>query len=213
MQLILETIYNFIATAHWIDITAVVTGIIYVILAARNHIACWPFGIISSALAMYSVFFFLDLYIETFLQGFYVLAGFWGWWTWSGHKKKEAKPISTLSGMTHLWILLFGGISTLFFGWLFKQSTAAAATYVDAFTTVFALITTVMVAYRILENWLYWIVIDAVSIYLYWSRGGHFYAILFAVYVVVAIVGYFQWRKELQKRKQLAFYEEVEEMV
>lgn len=213
MQAILNAIYNFIATAHWVDISAVITGIIYVILAARNHIACWPFGIISSALAMYSVFFFLDLYIEAFLQGFYVLAGVWGWWTWSANQKKEAKPISSLSLSTHFWILLFGAVCTLFFGWLFRQSTEAAATYIDAFTTIFALITTVMVAYRILENWLYWIVIDAVSIYLYWSRGGHFYAILFTVYVVVAIIGYFQWRKKLRAHQRLSFAEEVEEMI
>ncbi len=213
MQVFFDVLYNFVAKAHWVDILAVLTGIIYVILVARNHIACWAFGIVSSGLTMYSVFFFLDLYIETFLQGFYVLAGFWGWWTWSAKQGKAAQPIVSLSLRTHIWIMIFGGLSTFFFGWLFQQSTQAAATYVDAFTTVFALITTLMVAYRILENWLYWVVIDAVSIYLYWSRGGHFYAILFGVYVVVAIIGYIRWQRELAATNAMNFKDELDEMV
>jgi nicotinamide mononucleotide transporter len=74
------------------------------------------------------------------------------------------------------------------------SGTGAARPYVDSFTTVASVVTTFMVARKVLENWLYWIVIDAVSIWLYLDRGLQSTAGLFALYVVLAVVGYFQWR-------------------
>ena len=81
-------------------------------------------------------------------------------------------------------------------GYFFDEYTAAAATYLDAFTTVFSVIITFMVIQKKLENWLYWLVVDSVYVYLYASRGGYLFALLFLVYLVIVVMGWIRWRKE-----------------
>jgi nicotinamide mononucleotide transporter len=197
-----KVIFDFIYNTPLVDILAVITGIIYVILAARNHIACWAFGIVSSALTMYSVYFNMNLFMETYLNGFYVVVGIWGWVNWKKQNEQEAVVIKQLKALQYLWIILAGLLLSFLFGSLFDTFTSTSAPYLDAFTTVFALIATIMVGYRILENWLFWVMVDSVSIYLYSSRGGHFYIILFSIYILVSIMGYFKWRQELRKLEE-----------
>ena len=179
------------------DILAVIFGVIYVILAARNHILCWLFGIVGSALTTYSVFYNYNLYLETFLNGFYVVAAIWGWINW---KKQESslKKIVSYPLSKHFKIIFAAAIVALAVGYFFDNYTPTAAPYLDAFTTVFALMATFMIGLKLLENWLYWIVIDSVSKYLYSSRGAHFYVLLFCVYIIVSIMGYIRWRREFR---------------
>jgi nicotinamide mononucleotide transporter len=193
----LYIIIDFFIKTPVVDILAVIFGVVYVILAARNHILCWLFGILGSALTTYSVFFNYNLYLETFLNGFYVVAAIWGWINW---KKQESsfKKIISYSLTRHLKIIFIAATIALAVGYLFDNYTPTAAPYLDAFTTVFALMTTFMIGLKILENWLYWIVIDSVSIYLYSSRGAYFYVLLFCVYIIVSIMGYLKWRKEFK---------------
>jgi nicotinamide mononucleotide transporter len=193
----LNIIIDFFIKTPVVDILAVIFGVVYVILAARNHILCWFFGIIGSALTTYSVFFNYNLYLETFLNGFYVVAAIWGWINW---KKQESslKKIVSYPLAKHFKIIFVAAIVALAVGYFFDNYTPTAAPYLDAFTTVFALMTTFMIGLKILENWLYWIVIDSVSIYLYSSRGAYFYVLLFCVYIIVSIMGYLKWRKEFK---------------
>jgi nicotinamide mononucleotide transporter len=144
---------------------------------------------------MYSVFYNYNLYLETFLNGFYVAAAIWGWIKW---KKQETstQKIKSYSLFKHLPIIGIALCFVLLTGYIFDNYTASSAPYLDAFTTVFAIMSTFMIGMRILENWLYWIVIDTASIYLYSSRGAYFYVILFCVYILVSVLGYLQWRKE-----------------
>ena len=81
-------------------------------------------------------------------------------------------------------------------GYLLSENTEAALPYVDAFTTWYAVVTTYMVTKKILENWVYWFVIDSVSVYLYYSRGLYLTALLFIAYLVIIVFGYLKWKKE-----------------
>jgi nicotinamide mononucleotide transporter len=198
----LKIFIDFFSNTPVVDIIAVLSGIIYVILAARNHILCWIFGIIGSSLTMYSVFFNYNLYLETFLNGFYVLAAIWGWINWS-KQKNAVKQIKSYSLIQHLPIIGIAMCIVVITGYFFDNYTNSSAPYLDAFTTVFALMTTFMIGMRILENWLYWMIIDSASIYLYSSRGAYFYVILFSVYIIVSISGYLQWRKEYRAYRKL----------
>ncbi|NND37734.1 MAG: nicotinamide mononucleotide transporter, partial [Gammaproteobacteria bacterium] len=83
-------------------------------------------------------------------------------------------------------------------GTAFDRYSDAALPYLDSFTTWGAIVTTWMVARKILENWIYWFVIDSVSIYLYVNRELHLTALLFVLYLVLIVFGYVAWRKELQ---------------
>jgi nicotinamide mononucleotide transporter len=88
-------------------------------------------------------------------------------------------------------------------GYLLSEHSNAAWPYIDSFTTWASVITTYLVARKYLQNWLYWIVIDAVSAPLYVERGLHLTALLFVAYVVISVVGYFKWREHFRNNGQV----------
>lgn len=194
----METLWQLLRSMHWVEWASVLSAAAYVILAARQHIACWIFGIVSAILWAYAALHFYKLYSDALLQVYYVGMGIYGWWMWQRDRQSgHTLNIQLMTARQHGQLLLVGTIFSLGLGYFFEHYTDAAASYWDAFTTVFSILTTFLVARRYLDNWLYWVVIDAVYVYLYASRGGHLFAVLNAVYVVVAIVGYLNWRRSL----------------
>lgn len=193
----LETILKEAGDMSWVDWTATLTGIVYIILAARSNVWCWFWGIISCGLWAYASFVFYQLYLDAILQLFYVGMGIVGIYQWKyGGEHKERLPVKRLEGKQHFYILGIGTILALLFGYFFDEYTPAAATYLDAFTTIFAIITTFLLVRRILENWLYWLIIDGLYVYLYASRAAFLFAVLMILYIIVASVAFFRWRKE-----------------
>ncbi len=196
----------------WVEVVAVMTGIIYVVLAARENIWCWFWGIISSGLSIY-LFIQAKLYAESMLYFYYVVAGIYGWWMWSRQDasntqildaKSESRQlaISVWPLVYHLGWIVVGSILALLLAWGLNTFIADARLPVlDAFTTIFSFIATYMVARKVLENWIYWIIIDAVSVWMYQSRDLLLYAVLMAVYTVVATVGYFTWRRQYRQQR------------
>ena len=118
---------------------------------------------------------------------------FYGYYQWN--KNDSTLQIQQWTITKHLLILLLGALLTFLMGFYFTIYTNAAMPLVDSFTTVFSVFATYMVTKKVLGNWLYWIVIDAVSVYLYFSRDLHLTSLLFIVYTVIAIFGYFSWLK------------------
>ena len=179
-----------------IESVAVFFSILYVILAAKENILCWWAAAISVSLYIY-ICFSAQLYPETGLQVFYLCMAFYGYYNWS--KKEQSLQIIEWSISKHLFILAIGTILTFLMGFYFTTYTNAKMPIVDSFTTVFSVFATYMVAKKILGNWLYWIVIDIVSVYLYFSRDLHLTALLFMVYTIIAIFGYFSWIKKMKR--------------
>ena len=194
-----ELLNSLIAT--WQGITpvefwAVITSIAYAWLASRNNIWCWLFGIASPILTMYALYFYFNLYAEVLLQVYYIGMAIYGFYTWKfGGVKHSEKPIEVWHIKKHLQIIITGLILSAILGYVLKNYTEAASTYIDSFTTVFAVFATYMTARRLLENWIYWIIIDTVSIFLYAERGGYFFALLFIAYTIIALYGFIHWRK------------------
>lgn len=184
---------------HWTELLAVVFGLVYVVLAARGNVWCWFWGILSCGLWAWAAFKLYDLYIDALLQLFYVVFSFYGIWQWKhGGEKSTSLKISRLTAREHIfWIGLGIGI-TLPVGYYFDRYTQAAATYPDAFTTIFSILVTYLVAQKKLENWLYWVVIDVVYVYLYGSRGSWLFTLLFVLYTFIAILCYFKWKKQME---------------
>jgi nicotinamide mononucleotide transporter len=181
----------------YIEIAAVITSIIYAWLASKNNIWCWLFGIISPILTMYALYFYFQLYAEVYLQVYYIGMAIYGFYTWKyGSINHKEKAIAAWPLKTHAIVVFIGFILAFILGFILKNYTDAASTYLDSFTTVFAIIATFMTAQRILENWIYWIIIDSVSIFLYFDRGGYLFAVLFIVYTIIAIYGFVNWRKK-----------------
>lgn len=188
------------AALSWVDWAATITAIFYVVLAARENIWGWVWGIISCSLWAYASFAFYDLWLDALLQIFYVAMGFAGLYRWKfGNKDQETLRITRMWWVHHLHVVLIGGLMAFFFGYFFDEYTPAAATYLDAFTTVFSVITTFILVQKKLENWLYWVVVDATYAYLYFSRGAYLFALLMVAYTAIAAIAFFHWRKRMLK--------------
>ena len=140
---------------------AVGFNLFYVVLAAIRSIWCWPFGIIGSAL---SIWLFVDskIYAEAILFSYYVVMGFYGWWNWKkgGEPSKASFQIITFSILRHGLIALLGLLLTAALFFTLRELTDAEMPLLDSFTTVFSFIATWMVAKKLLENWIYWIIIN-----------------------------------------------------
>lgn len=195
MQEVLNNIKNAFLETTLLEWIGVLTGTLYVILISYKQIIAWLFALISSLLYVYICFNY-QLYLESFLQVFYVVMAIYGWINW----KKE-----TTNGMIIKWplknhIVNIGASSilTLLLGFSFSKLTNQANPYTDAFTTVFSLTATFMVTKRVVENWIYWIIIDGVSIFLYSSRSLYLTSVLFFIFTTIAVFGYLKWKREFK---------------
>ena len=187
-------ISNFIVQ-NWLESTAVIFAILYLILAVKQNILCWTAGIISSVL-----YFFImqkaGLYMEAYLQVFYVVMGIYGWSQWSASNASNPSFIvNTWSKYQHMITISIILVLSLLSGFLLERYTDAALPFLDALVSWGAVVATYMVAKKLLENWIYWFVIDATSIFLFIERGLWLSAILFATYLVIIFFGYQSWNK------------------
>jgi nicotinamide mononucleotide transporter len=177
------------------EITAVVFAILYLALAIKQNILCWTAWILSSCLYTY-VMYSADLYMEALLQIFYVVMGIYGWHQWlNRNSSKQELSVSTWQPAKHASAVTLIFVLAYVSGLLLEKYTAAALPFLDAFTTWGAIVTTYMVANKVLENWIYWFVIDSISIYLFISRGLYFTAFLFIIYLFMIVVGYRTWQQ------------------
>ncbi|MFC6633720.1 nicotinamide riboside transporter PnuC [Microbulbifer taiwanensis] len=180
------------AMSGW-EIIAVVLALAYLLLAMREKILCWYAAFASTAIYLF-LFWDVSLVMESALQVFYLLMAVYGWWQWRHHRDRQRDlHIHRWPLRTHLIVFAGVGVLTALFGYVLDTNTDAALPYLDSFTTWGAVVTTYMVTRKVLENWLYWIVVDGVSIYLYLDRGLYLTALLFVLYVIIVIVGFFQW--------------------
>ena len=181
-----------------LETCAVFFSLAYVILAAKENIWCWAAAIISVSIYVY-ICYNAQLYAETGLQVFYFFMAVYGYFSWSNNNKPL--QISEWKINTHLLIILAGSLTTFLLGFLFSTYTNAKIPIIDSLTTVFSIFATYMVVKKILSNWLYFIIIDTISIYLYFSRELHLTALLFLFYTFIAVIGFIKWNRILQKNE------------
>lgn len=182
-----------LASMSALEVAAVLLGLAYLLLAMRESLWCWYAAFISTAIFLY-LFWQVDLLMESLLQVYYLVMAIYGWWHWrSGGVQHKPPGISSWSAIHHGYAIGAIAAATVLSGWLLQRHTTAALPYLDSFTTWGSILTTWMVARKILENWLYWLVIDCASIYLYIDRELYLTALLFAAYVVIVIFGYWKW--------------------
>jgi nicotinamide mononucleotide transporter len=174
-----------------------ITALIYVLLAAIENVWCWLFGIFSSALSVY-LCYEGKLFLESGLSIFYVIIGAYGWYQWlyGSGEKKELEVVSASLQKNFAYILI-AVLLWIPLGFIAQKFSTQAMPYLDAFITAFSIIATWMTAKKILENWIYWIVIDAFAVVLYSYRGFYLIGLLYIIYTILAAAGYFSWRKKI----------------
>ena len=175
-----------------LETVAVIFSLLYVYLAAHQNNLCWLAAVISVSLYIY-ICFNAKLYAETVLQVFYFLMAIYGFYSWK--KNNSQLQISTWPIKKHLFIIFLGTILTFFLGFIFSNYTDAEMPLVDSFTSVFSVFATYMVVKKILSNWLYFIIVDLISTYLYFSRDLHLTSLLFLLYTFIAVAGFIKWNR------------------
>ncbi|MBT3671768.1 MAG: nicotinamide mononucleotide transporter [Porticoccaceae bacterium] len=182
----------------WVNLEtlAVALGVAYLVLAMRENSLCWYCAFFSTALYVW-IFGDVSLYMESALNVYYMGMAIYGWFQWQrGGINHEGLEIIRWTAKQHGLAISAIVLAALVSGYLLSIGTDARLPYLDSLTTWGSILTTVMVARKVLENWLYWIVINSISIYLYLDRGLEQTASMFMLYLVLAILGYYAWRKK-----------------
>ncbi len=197
---IFRQIWEGVLATSWVEGLGVITGITYVILAAKKIIACWIFAIVSTSIYIY-LCFTSSLYIESGLQVFYLIMGVYGWIKWN-QDQGEALPIQRWTTQNHLINILISGMVTILLGYIMSTYTSQKSPYLDSFTTIFSLAATFMVTQRVLGNWIYWIVIDAGLAVLYSSRELYLTGVQYALFAIIAGFAFYSWSKYYRNQER-----------
>ena len=179
---------------HLIEITGLIFGVVYVIAAIYEKWWCWPSGLV--AISAYAVSTYtMGLWGEFSLQFFYFFLTVYGWYKWRNNEEDEIFITNSSQKLLYK-ILVIGLVSTVLFYFilLYLEGTNP---FWDALTNGFAIVATYLVAQKKIENWLLWIPIDLILMALMYYRGYHFYSVLYLLYALFAIRGYFEWKKKL----------------
>jgi len=189
---------------YGLEIAGTVSSLIYLYYSIREKIWCWPWGVVASGISIL-VFFMAHLYADMGLQFYYLGVSFYGWYFWiHGRNNDPGGAVISRTPVQQWLILAFAGVVTYFLilALLLNvpqqlQIAQSSMPYLDAFTTAASIIATWMLARKLIEQWLIWIVVDFVSMGMYVYKGLYFYSFLFLVYTIGAVVGYFEWRKSI----------------
>ncbi|MFL0803936.1 MAG: nicotinamide riboside transporter PnuC [Agarilytica sp.] len=196
LDILTEIATSFAQKNAW-ELLAVLLALAYLVLALRESIWCWPAAFISTAI--YTVLFWhVSLLMDSALNVYYMAMAVYGGWVWRSQNASVAvTTVTTWPWRWHVVTIVAIILASAVSGYLLDKNTEAAWPYLDSFTTWASVITTYMVAKKVLENWLYWIVIDSVALGLYIERGLYPTAFLFVLYLVICVFGYFAWRRKL----------------
>lgn len=188
---------------HWLDILTTILGLIYIWLEYRVSIALWIVGIIMPALDTW-LYWSHGLYGDAGMAVYYTLAAVYGFYVWKFKKTRKLKqslPIIHLPRRQYLPALLFfllawGAIYYVLVNW-----TNSTVPLLDSFTNALSFVGLWALARKYLEQWLFWIVVDVVCCYLYIQKDIPFKAVLYGLYVVIAIAGYYKWKQMVKVTK------------
>lgn len=183
--------------SHWVELVGALAGMVYIFLEIRQNAWLWPVGIVT-ALFYILVFFQAKFYADMSLQVYYVAISIYGWHQWTKGKFVQDKiQLPVRKTGWQLGILLF--LVSLAIYWVIAfilvRYTDSPVPYGDAFTTALSIVGTWMLAKKLIEHWYVWVIVNMVSVGLYIFKELYPTTILYLVYLIMAIIGYFVWRK------------------
>ncbi len=198
MEEVIEGIKEGILATSPLEWAAVLISTCYVLLIALKIKWGWVLAFVSTSIYLYLAFI-VDLYIQSGLQLFYLFMAVYGWISWNRATSNQ-NFIVRWPIKRHILNILISTLIALMLGYVMSQFTSQKNPYLDAVTTVFSLSATFMSTYRVLENWLYWIVVDTALIFLFVGRGYYLIGIHFLIYTIIATFAFFTWYKTYKKQ-------------
>jgi nicotinamide mononucleotide transporter len=165
-----------------------------IVLAGRNNVHTWWTGVVGCAL--FGLLFAQNrLYADVALQVFFVLTSLLGWWKWLHGREGEPLPVSHAGLSSMLWIVPLGAAATAAYGAMLHHFTKAYAPFPDSAVLVFSIIGQLLMMQRRVENWSFWLLVNTIATPLYFSRGLHLTAVLYAGFWINAVVSWRNWHK------------------
>ena len=186
---------------HWLDIVTTVLGLAYILLEYRASIWMWAVGFAMQALGIV-LYYQKGLYADCGMEFYYLAMTVYGYWKWiHGTASKEALPIRHFPRkLVFPWIVIIAVVWGLIY-WLLITFTNSNVPLADSFTTALSIVGIWALAHKYLEQWFIWIAVDAVTCVLYFYKDIPFKASLYALYVVIAIMGWRKWNKMMKYDK------------
>jgi nicotinamide mononucleotide transporter len=167
---------------------------IAIVLAGRNNVHTWWTGVVGCAL--FGLLFAQSrLYADVALQAFFVVTSLVGWWKWLRGREGQALPVTHAGMASMLWIAPLGVGATAAYGAMLHHFTNAYAPFPDSAVLVFSIIGQVLMMRRRVENWSFWLLVNTIATPLYFSRGLHLTAVLYAGFWINALVSWRTWHK------------------
>jgi nicotinamide mononucleotide transporter len=191
-DLLLQNIYQ----TTLLEIIAVIFGLLSVWYSKKVNILVFPTGIASVLIYVY-ICFIAKLYADMGINGVYFIMSVYGWYHWT--RKSEGKPVVPVQ-FASLKLNIISVVATLFsFGvlsYVLSNYTDSNVPYWDSFTTSIFIVGMLLMALKKVENWIYWIIGDVVSIPLYFYKGLVFTSLQFTIFLIIAVMGYVAWRRK-----------------
>ncbi|MFA6811591.1 MAG: nicotinamide riboside transporter PnuC [Bacteroidaceae bacterium] len=201
---------------NYLELIGSIIGLIYLWLEYKVSIYLWIVGIIMPAIYIF-IYYKAGLYADFGINIYYLFASVYGWimWTYgdkfckkrdkdiSGNdKKKEMLPISSMKLRYYMPLTITFIVTFFVIAWILINYTNSNVPYLDSFTTALSIVGMWMLAKKNIEQWIAWVAVDGVSTGLYIYKGLYFTSILYGIYTIMAIFGYFKWKK-LMKQEAL----------
>lgn len=186
-----------------LEIIGTLIGLVYLWLEYRASIYLWIASIIMPAVYLF-VYYDAGLYADFGINIYYLLAAVYGWWVWKyGNKEKQGEelPITRMPRGKWKMAAAMYFVFQLLIAWILIRYTDSNVPWCDAFTTALSMVAMWMLARKYLEQWLVWIVVDVVSVALYLYKGLFFTAGLYALYAIIAVYGYWNWKNMMEQKK------------
>jgi nicotinamide mononucleotide transporter len=187
-----------------LEIAGVIFGVIAVWLTVKENIWCWPVGLVN--VALFTVIFFrAKLYADMGLQVVYFVLLIYGWWKWThpGEQRSELPVTRTPRGQ-FVALLTAGAIFGVVLGLTLKKATDASLPYADALTTSFSLVAQFLSTRKHVENWILWIAVDVVYVWMYVEKSLFLTAGLYFAFLVLAVIGLKDWRRSMKSSENAA---------
>jgi nicotinamide mononucleotide transporter len=182
-----------------LEVIGVITGLLCVYLAAKNIIWNWPFAIISVAIYII-IFYHSHLFADMGLQFYFLAMNIYGWYFWSKKPASQEKtPVLRIKKMEIILSVIAVIVFTFLLGSVLKYTTASYP-FIDSFCTACSLVAQIFLARKVLENWLIWIFVDIIYVGVYVFKGLHLTAVMYAIYVAIALLGYIDWKRDWKKQ-------------
>jgi len=181
---------------NWIEIVGAILSLIYLYLSIKQKLSLWFFGIISS-LFYIVIFFQTKFYADMSLQFYYVVISIYGWINWKHGDDVAGKemPAAQLTKRLFINLCIATGLIYIIYYFILSKFTDSTIPKADSVVGALSIVGTWMLARKLIENWIVWIVADGLCVGLYFYKGLYPTAILFIIYTLMAAVGYWEWKK------------------